>query len=87
MIASLLYIQWLYATNNYRLVDENLDLYIKNTVSRRLLFGIIIYLIAIGFSFVYVQLSVFIFTMILIPSLLPNKMIHRITFGGGSMKK
>ena len=82
MIASLLYIQWLYATNNYRLVDENLDPCIKNMLSKRLLFGIIIYLIAIAFSFVYIQLSVFLFTMILIPSVLPNKMMHRITFGG-----
>jgi uncharacterized membrane protein len=54
IIASLLYIQWWYATSDHgRLVDENLDSTIKTTLSRRLLFGIIIYLIAIGISFVY----------------------------------
>jgi hypothetical protein len=36
--------------------------------------GIIVYLIAIGIPFVY---------MILIPALLPNKMMHRIPFGLG----
>jgi hypothetical protein len=78
----LLYIQWYYATGHHRLVDENLDPIIKSTSSRRLLFGIIVYLIAIGISFVYIQLSVFLFTMILIPALLPNNIMHRVTFGG-----
>ena len=82
IIASLLYIQWWYATSHHsRLVDEDLDPYIKSTSSRRLLFGIIIYLIAIGISFVYIQLSLFLFTMILIPAFLPNKLMHKITFG------
>jgi uncharacterized membrane protein len=81
IIASLLYIQWWYATSHHRLVDENLDPYIKSTSSRRLLFGIIIYLIAIGISFVYIQLSLFLFAMILIPAFLPNKLMHKITFG------
>jgi uncharacterized membrane protein len=59
IIASLLYIQWWYATSHHRLVDENLDPIIKTTLSRRLLFGIIVYLIAVGISFVYIQLSLF----------------------------
>jgi uncharacterized membrane protein len=82
IIASLLYVQWWYATSHHsRLVDENLDPIIKTTSSRRLLFGIIVYLIAIGISFVYIQLSMFLFAIILIPAFLPNKMMHRITFG------
>ena len=82
IIASLLYIQWWYATSHHgRLVDENLDPIIKTTSSTRLLFGIIVYLIAIGISFVYIQLSVFLFAIILIPAFLPNKMMHRITLG------
>ena len=50
VIAFLLYIQWWYATASRRgrLVDENLDPIIKTTSSRRLLFGIIVYLVAIG---------------------------------------
>jgi hypothetical protein len=73
MIAFLLYCQWWYTTSHYRLVDENLDPYIKNTLSRRVLFGIIVYLIAIGVSFIYIQLSVFLFTLILIPAFLRIK--------------
>ena len=80
---TLLYIQWWYATTSRhgRLVDENLDPIIKTTSSRRLLFGIIVYLIAIGISFVYIQLSVFLVAIITIPAFLPNKLMHRITFG------
>ena len=59
IIASLLYVQWWYATTSRhgRLVDENLDPIIKTTSSRRLLFGIIVYLIAIGISFVHIQIN------------------------------
>jgi uncharacterized membrane protein len=81
IIALLLYIQWWYATRNHKLVDENLDPIIKGTSARRLLFGIIVYLIAIGISFVYIHLSVFLFALILIPGFIPNKMMHRMTFG------
>jgi uncharacterized membrane protein len=82
VIASLLYIQWWYATasRNGRLVDENLDPIIKTTSSRRLLFGIIVYLIAIGISFVYIQLSVFLFAIIIVPAFLPNKLMHYVFF-------
>jgi uncharacterized membrane protein len=81
IIALLLYILWWYATRNHKLVDENLDLIIKSTSSRRLLFGIIVYLIAIGISFVYTHLSVFVFALILIPGFMRNKMMHKMTFG------
>jgi uncharacterized membrane protein len=55
MIALLLYIQWWYATSHHsRLVEENLDPITKTTSRRRLLFGIIVYLAAIGTSFVYI---------------------------------
>jgi uncharacterized membrane protein len=87
VIASLLYVQWRYATSHLgRLLDENLDPIIKTTLSRRTLFGIIVYLIATGFSFVYTQLSPFLFTLVLIPAFLPNKTIYRITFGGSHEK-
>jgi hypothetical protein len=82
MIASLLYFQWWYATSYHsRLVDENLDPITKTTSRRRLLFGIIVYLVAIGISFVYIELSVFVFALILISAFLPNKIMHRMTFG------
>jgi uncharacterized membrane protein len=74
MIALLLYIQWWYATSHHsRLVDENLDPITKTTSRRRLLFGIIVYLAAIGTSFVYIELSVFVFALILISAFMPIK--------------
>ena len=77
MIALLLYIQWWYATSHHsRLVDENLDPIIKTTSLRRLLFGIIVYLIAIGISFVYVELSIFVFALILISAFMSNKIMY-----------
>ena len=82
VIASLLYAQWRYVTTSHhgRLLDENLDPISKTTLSRRTLLGIIVYLIATGFSFVYTQLSPFPFVLVLIPAFLPNKTIQRITF-------
>ena len=82
VIASLLYVQWRYVTSHPgRLLDENLDLIIKTTLSRRTLFGIIVYLMATGFSFVYTQLSPFLFALVIIPAFLPNKTIRKIMFG------
>lgn len=83
VIASVLYVQWRYVTTSHhgRLLDENLDPIMKTTLSRRTLFGIIVYLIATGFSFVYTQLSPFLFfALVLIPAFLPNKTIQRIRF-------
>jgi len=80
IMASLLYVQWWYVTSRRgRLVDENIDPVTKSTQYRRLVFGIIVYLIAIAVSFLYIHLSVFLFALILIPAFLPNKIINRIT--------
>ena len=82
IIGSLLSIQWWYALSHYStLVHENLDSIIKTTSIRRLLFGIIIYLIAIGISFVDAHLSVYFFALILVSAFMPNKIMHRMTFG------
>jgi len=83
VIASLLYCQWRYVTTSHHgiLLDENLDSIIKTTLSRRTLFGIIVYLVATGFSFVYTQLSPFLFALVIIPAFLPNKTIRKIMFG------
>jgi uncharacterized membrane protein len=83
VIASVLYVQWRYVTTSRhgRLLDGNLDPIMKTTLSRRTLFGIIVYLIATGFSFVYTQLSPFLFALVIIPAFLPNKTIRKITFG------
>jgi uncharacterized membrane protein len=88
IIGSLLSIQWWYALSQYSiLIHENLDPIIKTTSLRRLLFGIIIYLIAIGIYFVDVHLSVYFFALILISAFMPNKIMHRMTFGALAGKK
>jgi uncharacterized membrane protein len=88
IIASLLSILWWYALSHYsRLIHENLDPIIKTTSLRRLLFGIIVYLIAIGISFVDVHLSVYFFALILISVFIPNKIMHKMTFGALAGKK
>ena len=88
MIASLLCIQWWYALSHYStLVHENLDPIIKTTSLRRLLFGIVVYLIAIGISFVDVRLSIYFFAASLISAFMPNKIMHRMTFGALAEKK
>ena len=86
MIASLVCIQWWYALSHYStLVHENLDPIIKTTSLRRLLFGIVVYLIAIGISFVC--LSIYFFAASLISAFMPNKIMHRMTFGALAEKK
>lgn len=88
IIGALLSIQWWYALRHYStLVHENLDPIIKTTSIRRLLFGIIVYLIAIGISFIHVHLSVYFFALILISAFMPNKILHRMTFGALVGKK
>jgi uncharacterized membrane protein len=82
LIALLLYVQWWYATSRHtRLVNENLDSITKTTSRRRLLFGIMVYLVAIGISFAYIELSIFVFALILISAFMPNKIMYRMTFG------
>ena len=88
IIASLLSIQWWYALSHYStFVHENLDPVIKTTSLKRLLLGIIVYLIAIGISFVDVHLSVYFFVVILISAFMPNKIMHRMTFVALAGKK
>jgi len=82
IIGSLLCIQWWYALSHYStLVHQNLDPITKTTALRRLLFGIAVYLIAIGISFVNVQLSVYFFAVIIISAFMPNNIMHRMTLG------
>jgi uncharacterized membrane protein len=78
VIALLLYIQWRYATNHYRLVDKNLDPNIIRRLPRRVLIGILAYLVAMGVSFINIQYGVFLFTLIVIPAILPNRIVYGI---------
>jgi hypothetical protein len=72
----LLYIQWRYATDHYRLVEKNLDPNIIRRLPRRVLIGILAYLVAMGVSFINIQYGVFLFTLIVIPAVLPNRIVY-----------
>jgi hypothetical protein len=74
----LLYIQWRYATDHYRLVDKNLDPNIIRRLPRKVLIGILAYLVAMGVSFINIQYGVFLFTLIVIPAVLPNRIVYGI---------
>lgn len=78
VIAFLLYIQWRYATDNHRLVDKNLDPKIIRRLPRRVFFGMLAYLVAIGVSFINIQFGVFLFSLIVIPAVLPNRIVYGI---------
>ena len=65
------YLQWKYATKEHRLVDSDLDPKFITRMSRRIIIGIILYLIAIAVSFLSNQASLIIFVLIPIYYLIP----------------
>jgi uncharacterized membrane protein len=65
------YLQWKYATKEHRLVDSDLDPKFIARMSRRIIIGIILYLIAIAVSFLSNQASLIIFVLIPIYYLIP----------------
>ncbi len=68
-----LYIHWYYATSGLRLVDKNIDARIIGAVSMRILVAPIIYLLAIGFSFLSTGLSIALYAFIVILHILPGR--------------
>ncbi len=76
VIAFLLYIQSRYARDHYKLVD--IDPNIIRRLARRVFIGILAYLVAMGVTFINIQYSVFLFTLIIIPAVLPNRIVYDI---------
>lgn len=68
-----LYFHWLYATTGHRLVDENIDERIVRAVATRILIAPIIYLVAIGVSFLSTGISIALFTLIVILHIFPGR--------------
>lgn len=65
------YLQWKYATKEHRLVESDLDPKYIVIMSRRLILGSILYLIAIAVSFLSTRLSLILFVLIPIYYLIP----------------
>jgi uncharacterized membrane protein len=58
------YLQWKYATRECQLVDSDLHPKLISIMSRRIIAGIILYLIAIAVSFLSTQVSLILFILI-----------------------
>lgn len=59
-------------------MDNNLHPNIISRLPRRVFIGIVAYLIAMGVSFVNIQFSVFLFTLIIVSAVLPNRIVYGI---------
>ena len=57
------YAQWWYATYKHRLVDENLDVRFIKDVKERILIAILLFLLALGFSFWNTIISLILFLL------------------------
>ncbi len=73
VIGLLLYWHWRHATKKHRLVDPELDARVIATATRRILMGPVVFLIAIGISFVNVAASLTIFLLAPLLFILPGK--------------
>ena len=58
------YLQWKYSTKEHRLVDSDLDPKFITRTSRRIIVGMILYMIAIAVSFLNTQASLILFILI-----------------------
>ena len=66
-------LQWKYATKEHHLVDGDLDPKFITIMSRRMIVGLILYLIAIAVSLLNTQVSLALFVLIPIYYLIPAK--------------
>jgi uncharacterized membrane protein len=70
-------LQWRYATKEHRLVDSDLDPKFIAIMSRRVIVGLILYPVAIAFSFLNPQVSILLFALIPIYYIIPHKYYGR----------
>jgi TMEM175 potassium channel family protein len=64
---------WWYATSGYRLVDKQIDPHLVQRATRRNLAAPLIYLVAIGVSFLSVQISLIFFVLVPLYYILPGR--------------
>lgn len=67
---------WWYASHNCRLVDKNIDPNLVAFVHRRILLAPLIYLLAIGVSFVSLLAAKLLFVVVALLYILPNPLDH-----------
>jgi uncharacterized membrane protein len=67
---------WWYASHNHRLVDESMDPKLIAFVHRRVLLAPLIYLLAIGVSFISLLVAKLLFVVVALLYILPNPLDH-----------
>src|SRR5256714_190267 len=72
VVGLVLYLHWWYATRNYHLVDANLDPHVVRLATTRILMAPVIYLLAIGLSFVNTAVSIGIYVLVPVLYILPG---------------
>ena len=75
----LIYVIFYYVKRNPDLVDKSIQALIEKSSSRRIVATILTYSVAIIFSFIYLQASLFLLLLVLIPEIIPDKYFGRKT--------
>jgi uncharacterized membrane protein len=79
VIALLFNLVWRYATRSRRLIDPQADLKVVQTISRAYSFGPLLYLLALGLSFLLVPAALGLNLALAIFFALPNNALRRLT--------
>jgi uncharacterized membrane protein len=72
VVGLVLYLHWWYATRNHRLVDGELDSHVVRLATTRILMAPVIYVVAIGLSFVNTAVSIGIYVLVPVLYILPG---------------
>lgn len=72
-VLALTYLQWRYATKEHKLVSTDLDPKFIAKMSRRIIVGLILYLISIAVSLINTQVSLILFVLLPIYYLIPTR--------------
>ena len=78
VVGGVLYLVWWYATTDHRLVDPDLSPHVVRAGGRRVLVGALIYLFAVGVSFLSTSLSVALYVLVPILYILPGRIDRHI---------
>lgn len=73
VVGALLYLIWWYATANHRLVDQDLTESVIQAGGRRVLAGVVLYLLAVGLSFLSTSMSVALYILVPLLYMLPGR--------------
>ncbi len=73
----LIYAIYYYVKRNTELVDKSVQALIEKSSSRRVLATVLTYSVSIGFSFIYLPVSMFLLLLVLVPEIIPDKYFGR----------